>query len=250
MEAHLAPTQPTQVNKITTSCEICSGPHDTQYCMEDLEQSFVEYTSSRNHDMGNRKITTYQGPKNFNEATNTWKDKPNFNWERTQTFMSPWNDSISIHSSNYQMKLEKALDDFDSHQEKRLSRNSMAFNQPYREVGAQKKGNQKPIKYILPKVPLPASIIELNKNPSAPKRVYFVNSIIILSKDSEAEEGETTTDITPKHGHNIAKEEVNEVIDEEESEVETDEDVKEILKEEGEDENFNSFPNYGGINTS
>ncbi|GKA33804.1 MAK10-like protein [Tanacetum coccineum] len=37
MEAHLAPTQPTQVNKITTSCEICSGPHDTQYCMEDPE---------------------------------------------------------------------------------------------------------------------------------------------------------------------------------------------------------------------
>ncbi|GJT48095.1 hypothetical protein Tco_0974252 [Tanacetum coccineum] len=29
MEAHLALTQPTQVNKITTSCEICSGPHDT-----------------------------------------------------------------------------------------------------------------------------------------------------------------------------------------------------------------------------
>ncbi|GJU33310.1 MAK10-like protein [Tanacetum coccineum] len=37
MEAHLAPTQPTQVNKVTTSCEICSGPHDTQYCMEDPE---------------------------------------------------------------------------------------------------------------------------------------------------------------------------------------------------------------------
>ncbi|GKD76710.1 MAK10-like protein [Tanacetum coccineum] len=32
MEAHLAPIQPTQVNKITTSYEICSGPHDTQYC--------------------------------------------------------------------------------------------------------------------------------------------------------------------------------------------------------------------------
>ncbi|GJU08568.1 hypothetical protein Tco_1124998 [Tanacetum coccineum] len=26
MEAYLAPTQPTQVNKITTPCEICSGP--------------------------------------------------------------------------------------------------------------------------------------------------------------------------------------------------------------------------------
>ncbi|GJY87259.1 MAK10-like protein [Tanacetum coccineum] len=47
MEAHLALTKPTQMNKITTSCEICSGPHDTQYCMEDLEQAFVEYASSR-----------------------------------------------------------------------------------------------------------------------------------------------------------------------------------------------------------
>ncbi|GJX65233.1 MAK10-like protein [Tanacetum coccineum] len=46
MEAHLDRTQPTQMNKITTSCEICSGPHDTQYCMEDPEQAFVEYASS------------------------------------------------------------------------------------------------------------------------------------------------------------------------------------------------------------
>ncbi|GKF95833.1 hypothetical protein Tco_0288568, partial [Tanacetum coccineum] len=37
MEAYLAPKQPIQVNKITTSCEICSGPYDTQYCMEDPE---------------------------------------------------------------------------------------------------------------------------------------------------------------------------------------------------------------------
>ncbi|GJW66827.1 MAK10-like protein [Tanacetum coccineum] len=47
MEAHLAPTQPTQMNKITTPCEICSGPHDTQTCMENPEQAFVEYASSR-----------------------------------------------------------------------------------------------------------------------------------------------------------------------------------------------------------
>ncbi|GJX27797.1 hypothetical protein Tco_0235876 [Tanacetum coccineum] len=44
MEAYLASIQPTQVNKITTSCEICSGPHDTQYCMENPEQPFVDYT--------------------------------------------------------------------------------------------------------------------------------------------------------------------------------------------------------------
>ncbi|GKB23765.1 putative reverse transcriptase domain-containing protein [Tanacetum coccineum] len=52
MEAHLALMHPTQVNKITTSCEICSGPHDTQYCMEDPEQAFVEYASSRTDEVG------------------------------------------------------------------------------------------------------------------------------------------------------------------------------------------------------
>ncbi|GKF06470.1 hypothetical protein Tco_0037138, partial [Tanacetum coccineum] len=52
MQAHLAPTQPTQMNKITTSCEICSGPHDTQYCMEDPEQAFVEYASLRTDETG------------------------------------------------------------------------------------------------------------------------------------------------------------------------------------------------------
>ncbi|GKB12841.1 hypothetical protein Tco_0846764 [Tanacetum coccineum] len=52
MEAHLAPTQPTQVNKITTLCEICSGPHDTQYCMENPEQAFAEYASSSTDEAG------------------------------------------------------------------------------------------------------------------------------------------------------------------------------------------------------
>ncbi|GJY90665.1 MAK10-like protein [Tanacetum coccineum] len=52
MEAHLAPMQPTQVNKITSSCEICSGPHDTQYCMENPKQAFVEYASSRTDEAG------------------------------------------------------------------------------------------------------------------------------------------------------------------------------------------------------
>ncbi|GJV33716.1 MAK10-like protein [Tanacetum coccineum] len=52
MEAHLALTQPTQVKKITTSCEICNGPHDTQYCMENPKQAFVEYAFSRTDEAG------------------------------------------------------------------------------------------------------------------------------------------------------------------------------------------------------
>ncbi|GKE11336.1 hypothetical protein Tco_1414887 [Tanacetum coccineum] len=46
------PSTSDRLNKITTSCEIYSGPHDTQYCMEDPEQAFVEYASSRTDEAG------------------------------------------------------------------------------------------------------------------------------------------------------------------------------------------------------
>ncbi|GJW86947.1 MAK10-like protein [Tanacetum coccineum] len=59
MEAHLAPAQPSQVNKITTSCEIFSGPHDTQYCMEGPEQAFVEYASSRTNEAGEGLVSNF-----------------------------------------------------------------------------------------------------------------------------------------------------------------------------------------------
>nr|GEU49839.1 hypothetical protein [Tanacetum cinerariifolium] len=121
MEAYLAPTQPTQVNKVSSLCEICSGAHDTQYCMENLEQAFVDYTSSRTNKVGGKRFTPNQGPRNFNNAANTRNKKPNFNWAHTKTFTSPQSGSITVHSSSYQVKLEKALLDFDSDQEKRLS---------------------------------------------------------------------------------------------------------------------------------
>ncbi|GJW38872.1 MAK10-like protein [Tanacetum coccineum] len=55
MEAHLSLMQPTQVNKFTTSYEICSGPHDTQYCMENPKQAFIEYASSGTDEARGRK---------------------------------------------------------------------------------------------------------------------------------------------------------------------------------------------------
>ncbi|GJS70693.1 hypothetical protein Tco_0703534 [Tanacetum coccineum] len=64
MEAHLAPTQPTQVNKITTPCEICSGPHDTQNCMENPEQAFVEYASSRTDEAGEGLVSEFMASQN------------------------------------------------------------------------------------------------------------------------------------------------------------------------------------------
>ncbi|GJW59168.1 MAK10-like protein [Tanacetum coccineum] len=41
IEAHLAPNPSVQVNKIASSCEICSGPHDSQHCMENPEQALL-----------------------------------------------------------------------------------------------------------------------------------------------------------------------------------------------------------------
>ncbi|GJV86616.1 hypothetical protein Tco_1530554 [Tanacetum coccineum] len=60
METHLAPAQPTQVNKITTSCKIYSGPHDAQYCMEDPKQAFIEYASSRSDEAEDARLSKFE----------------------------------------------------------------------------------------------------------------------------------------------------------------------------------------------
>ncbi|GKA83432.1 hypothetical protein Tco_0805027 [Tanacetum coccineum] len=52
MQDYLAPTQPTQVNKIVTPCEVCNGPYDTHDCMEVPEQTYVDYASSCTNRMG------------------------------------------------------------------------------------------------------------------------------------------------------------------------------------------------------
>ncbi|GJZ56777.1 MAK10-like protein [Tanacetum coccineum] len=70
MEAYIAHLQPTQVNKITSSCEMCSGPRDAQYCMENPQQTFVDYVSSRTDQIGSTQFAMNQGPRSFNEAAN------------------------------------------------------------------------------------------------------------------------------------------------------------------------------------
>ncbi|GKA60229.1 zinc finger, CCHC-type containing protein [Tanacetum coccineum] len=102
---------------------IRSPPHRARESSPTLDGSSscsdTTYSSEQNHYL--MQFTMNQGPRKFNEAANTWKGKLNFNWAHTQTFTSPRNGSFSTYSSSYQMKLEKALVDFDSHQEKRLS---------------------------------------------------------------------------------------------------------------------------------
>ncbi|GJU79876.1 MAK10-like protein [Tanacetum coccineum] len=82
MEAHLAPKQHVQVNKITSSCEICSGPHDTQYCIKNLEQAFVEYASSRIDEARGKWYTFKPEQNNLGDTYNpSWKSHPNLRWK-------------------------------------------------------------------------------------------------------------------------------------------------------------------------
>ncbi|GJR03630.1 hypothetical protein Tco_0526614 [Tanacetum coccineum] len=86
MEAYLAPKQPTQVNKITTSCEICSGPHNSQYCIENPEQAFVEYASSRTDEAGGKWYTFKPKQNNVGDTYNpSWKSHPNLSSINTIT---------------------------------------------------------------------------------------------------------------------------------------------------------------------
>ncbi|GJW23058.1 hypothetical protein Tco_0033680 [Tanacetum coccineum] len=89
MEARLAPTQPAQVNKITTSCEICSVPHDTQYCMEDPEQAFVEYASLRTNEAGGKWYTFKTEQNNLGDTYNpSWRSHPNLSQSNLKGLVS------------------------------------------------------------------------------------------------------------------------------------------------------------------
>nr|GEV58708.1 MAK10-like protein [Tanacetum cinerariifolium] len=67
---HLAPKSPVQANKIASSCEICSGIHDTQYWMENLDQAFVEYASTRIDKAGGKWYTFKPEQNNLGDTYN------------------------------------------------------------------------------------------------------------------------------------------------------------------------------------
>ncbi|GJS88018.1 hypothetical protein Tco_0770654 [Tanacetum coccineum] len=151
MEAHLAPTQPTQVNKVTTSCEICSGPHDTQYCIEDPEQAFVEYASSRTDEARGKWYTFKPEQNNLGDTYNpSGRSHPNLRWRQPQNsqnnFSNPPNrfqPNGSIpnrffnnrpQSFNNQSNLEGLVSNFMASQDARLSKFEADFKQHQNEM--------------------------------------------------------------------------------------------------------------------
>ncbi|GKB02768.1 MAK10-like protein [Tanacetum coccineum] len=151
MEDHLTPAQPTQVNKITTLCEICNGPHDTQYCMEDPEQAFVEYASSRTDEAGGKWYTFKPEQNNLGDTYNpSCRSHLNLRWRQPQNtqnnFQNPLTDSnpnglipnrsFSNHpqSFNNQSSLEGLVSNFMASQDARLSRFEANFKQQQSEM--------------------------------------------------------------------------------------------------------------------
>nr|GEZ51909.1 hypothetical protein [Tanacetum cinerariifolium] len=188
MEAHLAPTQP---------------PHDTQCCMENPEQAFVEYASSRTDKAGGKRFTPNQGLKNFNDATNTWKEKPNLNWEQNEeNSMAPKSIAAISH------------DEWEELKQKGVKSLTKLFS----------------LKYLSP-----ASIKELNKNSSAPKhdlvKITRGNEEV---KEQDKEEDEIETNVKVKK---VIEEEASEF----ETDEEVEEIPKEEGDDE-DDETFNLFP--------
>ncbi|GKA04288.1 hypothetical protein Tco_0677069 [Tanacetum coccineum] len=151
MEAHFAPTQPTQMNKITTSCEICSGPHDTQYCMEDPEQAFVKYASSHTDEARGKWYTFKTGQNNLGDTyISSWKSHPNLRWRQPQNSLNDFsnppnrfqpnglipNRSFNNRPQNFnnQSNIEGLVSEFMASQDARLSKFEADFKRQQGEM--------------------------------------------------------------------------------------------------------------------
>ncbi|GJW04917.1 hypothetical protein Tco_1563773 [Tanacetum coccineum] len=96
MEAHLAPKSSVQVNKIASSCEICSGPHDTQYCMENPEQAFVDYASSCTDEAGGKWYMASQDAR-LSKFKADFKQQQGEMTNKIDTVLKAINDRITEH---------------------------------------------------------------------------------------------------------------------------------------------------------
>ncbi|GJV74982.1 hypothetical protein Tco_1506566 [Tanacetum coccineum] len=125
METDTALMQPTQVNNITSSCEICSGPHDTQYCIENPKQAFVEYASSRTDKVGGKWRQPQNSQNNFSNPP--YRFQPNGSIPNRSFNNNPQN-------FNNQSNHERLVSNFMASQDARLSKFEADFKQQQSEM--------------------------------------------------------------------------------------------------------------------
>ncbi|GJV65598.1 hypothetical protein Tco_1476426 [Tanacetum coccineum] len=125
--------------KLENQVQRLIGPHDTQYCMEDPEQAFVEYVYSRTDAAGGKWYTFKPEQNNLGDTYNpSWRSHPNLRWRQPQksknNFSNPpnWfqpngsipNRSFNNHlqSFNNQSSLEGLVSNFMASQDAKLSK--------------------------------------------------------------------------------------------------------------------------------
>ncbi|GJV86501.1 MAK10-like protein [Tanacetum coccineum] len=131
--------------------KICSGPHDTRYCMENPEQAFVDYASSRNDEAGGKWFTLKPDQNNLSDTYNpSWKSHPNLRRRQPQNsqnnFSNPpnrfqpngsfLNRSFNNNPQNFnnQSNLEGSVSNFMASQDARLSKFEADFKQQQSEM--------------------------------------------------------------------------------------------------------------------
>ena len=131
MKSYEAPKPSSQVNKITSSCELCRGPHDTRDCKELPEQAFADYASSRTDGAGDNWYTFKPEQNTYGDSYNpSWRSHPNFRWKQPQCnssnppnrFQSSGAPPNRNSNNNPSYDFEGLMSDFMASQEARLSR--------------------------------------------------------------------------------------------------------------------------------
>ncbi|GKE52558.1 hypothetical protein Tco_1487714 [Tanacetum coccineum] len=210
MEAHLAPMQPTQVNKITSSCEICSGPHDTHYCIENPEQAFVEYASSCTDEAGGKWYTFKPEQNNLGDTYNpSWKSHPNLSQSNLEGLVSNF-------MASQDARLSKFEADFKQQQSEMTNKiDTMLKAITERIAGALPSGTVKNPKLNVNSTTLVLSARSYpTEDPQCSTHIYgSINTIMIHLKqqsnshDSKAEEEEREKEGDPEDTDTIANNE-------------------------------------------
>nr|GEV69836.1 MAK10-like protein [Tanacetum cinerariifolium] len=76
-------------NVVPLRSDTIRGPYDTQNYMENPEQAFVEYASSRTDEVGGKRYTFKPEQNNLGDTYNpSWKSHPNLRWRQPQNFQN------------------------------------------------------------------------------------------------------------------------------------------------------------------
>ena len=230
MKSYDAPKPSSQVNKITSSCELCSGPHDTRDCMELPETAFADYASSRTDGAGDKWYTFKPEQNSYGDSYNpSWRNHPNFRWKqpqgnpsnppnRFQPSGAPSNRTFNNNPSNNGSTndLEGLMSQFMASQEARIARFEADFKQQQSEMTNKLDNLLKALNNQVLSPPHKDARTNSGppvKDPSSSKQVHFVNVVTIKpidrSEDSEPKD-DVKEDEVDKETREIESREVEE----------------------------------------